>query len=93
MTLSTKFIILIFLFQVGKLSTGDSLDMSPQDEATIIANDATVKDMEVTSKMCYMLLCLVRGKARAKDNRKNRRGPVILLAIWLNRMEKQGKIN
>ncbi|KAJ9189622.1 hypothetical protein P3X46_000891 [Hevea brasiliensis] len=32
--------------KVGKLSTGDSLDMSPQDEATIIANDASVKDME-----------------------------------------------
>ncbi|XP_059647523.1 5'-methylthioadenosine/S-adenosylhomocysteine nucleosidase-like [Cornus florida] len=30
----------------GKLSTGDSLDMSPQDEASIIANDATLKDME-----------------------------------------------
>ncbi|XP_043713359.1 5'-methylthioadenosine/S-adenosylhomocysteine nucleosidase-like isoform X1 [Telopea speciosissima] len=30
----------------GKLSTGDSLDMSPQDEASIIANDATIKDME-----------------------------------------------
>uniref|UniRef100_A0A7N0T8R8 Nucleoside phosphorylase domain-containing protein n=1 Tax=Kalanchoe fedtschenkoi TaxID=63787 RepID=A0A7N0T8R8_KALFE len=32
--------------KVGKLSTGDSLDMCPQDEASIIANDATVKDME-----------------------------------------------
>ncbi|KDP27595.1 hypothetical protein JCGZ_19600 [Jatropha curcas] len=32
--------------KVGKLSTGDSLDMSPQDEATITANDAVVKDME-----------------------------------------------
>ncbi|XP_057964420.1 5'-methylthioadenosine nucleosidase isoform X2 [Malania oleifera] len=32
--------------KVGKLSTGDSLDMSPQDEAAIIANDATIKDME-----------------------------------------------
>ncbi|PIA59872.1 hypothetical protein AQUCO_00400621v1 [Aquilegia coerulea] len=32
--------------KVGKLSTGDSLDMSPHDEAAIIANDATVKDME-----------------------------------------------
>ncbi|KAL3814071.1 hypothetical protein ACJIZ3_015339 [Penstemon smallii] len=32
--------------KVGKLSTGDSLDMTPQDEAVIIANDATVKDME-----------------------------------------------
>ena len=32
--------------KAGKLSTGDSLDMSPHDEAAIIANDATVKDME-----------------------------------------------
>lgn len=35
--------------QVGKLSTGDSLDMSPMDEASIVANDATIKDMEVMS--------------------------------------------
>jgi len=32
--------------KVGKLSTGDSLDMSAQDEASIIASDATIKDME-----------------------------------------------
>ncbi|KAK3028640.1 hypothetical protein RJ639_037820 [Escallonia herrerae] len=32
--------------KVGKLSTGDSLDMCPQDEASITANDATLKDME-----------------------------------------------
>ncbi|PON55111.1 COBRA-like protein [Parasponia andersonii] len=32
--------------KVGKLSTGDSLDMTPQDEASITANDATIKDME-----------------------------------------------
>ncbi|OMO92885.1 hypothetical protein COLO4_17245 [Corchorus olitorius] len=32
--------------KTGKLSTGDSLDMSPHDEASITANDATVKDME-----------------------------------------------
>jgi 5'-methylthioadenosine nucleosidase len=36
------------MFQVGKLSTGDSLDMSSQDEASITANEATIKDMEVT---------------------------------------------
>lgn len=30
----------------GKLSTGDSLDMSLQDEASITANNAAVKDME-----------------------------------------------
>lgn len=33
-------------FKAGKLSTGDSLDMSPQDEELILSNDATVKDME-----------------------------------------------
>ncbi|XP_076958387.1 5'-methylthioadenosine/S-adenosylhomocysteine nucleosidase-like [Bidens hawaiensis] len=33
-------------FKVGKLSTGDSLDMTPQDEASILANDAVIKDME-----------------------------------------------
>ncbi|XP_021776057.1 5'-methylthioadenosine/S-adenosylhomocysteine nucleosidase 1-like isoform X2 [Chenopodium quinoa] len=32
--------------KLGRLSTGDSLDMSPQDEASITANDATLKDME-----------------------------------------------
>lgn len=32
--------------KVGKLSTGDSLDMSPHDETAILANDAFVKDME-----------------------------------------------
>ncbi|RWR81737.1 5'-methylthioadenosine/S-adenosylhomocysteine nucleosidase 2 [Cinnamomum micranthum f. kanehirae] len=30
----------------GKLSTGDSLDMSPHDEVSIVANNATLKDME-----------------------------------------------
>nr|XP_043626728.1 5'-methylthioadenosine/S-adenosylhomocysteine nucleosidase-like [Erigeron canadensis] len=33
-------------FKVGKLSTGDSLDMTPHDEASILANDAVIKDME-----------------------------------------------
>ncbi|KAK6946383.1 Nucleoside phosphorylase domain [Dillenia turbinata] len=32
--------------KVGRLSTGDSLDMSQPDEAAIMENDATVKDME-----------------------------------------------
>ena len=41
--------LLLCLFQVAKLSTGDSLDMTQQDESSITANDATVKDMEVTS--------------------------------------------
>jgi len=34
-------------FQVGILSTGDSLDMTLHDESLIVANDATVIDMEV----------------------------------------------
>jgi hypothetical protein len=37
----------LYVFQVAKLSTGDSLDMTEQDESSITANDATVKDMEV----------------------------------------------
>jgi len=32
--------------KVGKLSTGDSLDTSTQDEESINSNDATIKDME-----------------------------------------------
>lgn len=44
------------LLQVGKLSTGDSLDMSPHDEAAILANDATIKDMEVS--FCSVFICL-----------------------------------
>ncbi|KAL4187584.1 hypothetical protein AMTRI_Chr09g19740 [Amborella trichopoda] len=32
--------------KIGKLSSGDSLDMSPQDEALILANETTLKDME-----------------------------------------------
>ncbi|KAJ7537136.1 hypothetical protein O6H91_12G099100 [Diphasiastrum complanatum] len=32
--------------KLGKLSTGNSLDMSPQDEEVIKSNDATIKDME-----------------------------------------------
>ncbi|XP_028227111.1 5'-methylthioadenosine/S-adenosylhomocysteine nucleosidase 1-like [Glycine soja] len=34
------------IFLVAKLSTGGSLDMTEQDESSIIANDATVIDME-----------------------------------------------
>uniref|UniRef100_A0A2P2L7D3 Uncharacterized protein MANES_04G078800 n=1 Tax=Rhizophora mucronata TaxID=61149 RepID=A0A2P2L7D3_RHIMU len=33
-------------FKIGKLSTGDSLDLSSHDEEAIMANDATVKDIE-----------------------------------------------
>ena len=35
------------VLQVGKLSTGNSLDMPPVDEELIKANDASLKDMEV----------------------------------------------
>ncbi|KAL6861653.1 hypothetical protein ACP4OV_017353 [Aristida adscensionis] len=45
-TLETPNILKELNLKVGKLSTGDSLDMSPHDEATILSNDATVKDME-----------------------------------------------
>ncbi len=39
---------MLVLCQEGKLSTGNSLDMTPQDEEIIKANDATIKDMEVS---------------------------------------------
>lgn len=45
-TFSTPNLIKEVNLKVGRLSTGNSLDMSPQDEASILANDATVKDME-----------------------------------------------
>ncbi|XP_039131246.1 5'-methylthioadenosine/S-adenosylhomocysteine nucleosidase-like [Dioscorea cayenensis subsp. rotundata] len=35
--------------KVGKLSNGNSLEMTPQDETAILANDAIVKDMEENS--------------------------------------------
>ncbi|PSS12046.1 5'-methylthioadenosine/S-adenosylhomocysteine nucleosidase [Actinidia chinensis var. chinensis] len=44
--LSTPNLLKTLNLKVGKLSTGDSLDTSPQDEASIISNHATVKDME-----------------------------------------------
>ncbi|XP_057494782.1 5'-methylthioadenosine/S-adenosylhomocysteine nucleosidase isoform X1 [Actinidia eriantha] len=43
---STPNLVKMLNLKIGKLSTGDSLDMSPEDESSIIANDATVKDME-----------------------------------------------
>ncbi|CAJ1968636.1 unnamed protein product, partial [Sphenostylis stenocarpa] len=45
------------LKSVAKLSIGDYLDMSQQDELSIIANDATVKDMEgvVIAYVAYLL--------------------------------------
>ncbi|KAJ0968066.1 hypothetical protein J5N97_024983 [Dioscorea zingiberensis] len=45
-TFSTPNLVKELNLKFGKLSTGDSLDMSPQDEASILANGATIKDME-----------------------------------------------
>nr|XP_019705157.1 5'-methylthioadenosine/S-adenosylhomocysteine nucleosidase 2 [Elaeis guineensis] len=45
-TFSTPNLIDELNLKVGKLSTGDSFDMSPEDEASILANDAVVVDME-----------------------------------------------
>lgn len=45
-TCSTPNLLKELNLKVGKLSTGDSLDMSQQDETSIVSNDATVKDME-----------------------------------------------
>lgn len=45
------------MIQVGKLSTGDSLDMCAEDEAAIFANDATIKDMEVVLLFSILLFC------------------------------------
>lgn len=45
-TFSTPNLVKDLNLKVGKLSTGDSLDMSPHDETAISANDATIKDME-----------------------------------------------
>ncbi|GMJ12715.1 METHYLTHIOADENOSINE NUCLEOSIDASE 2, methylthioadenosine nucleosidase 2 [Hibiscus trionum] len=45
-TFSTPNLLKALTLKAGKLSTGDSLDMTPQDEVSITANDATVKDME-----------------------------------------------
>lgn len=46
------------MLQEGKLSTGNSLDMTLQDEEYIKANDATVKDMEVSRHLlAYLLIC------------------------------------
>ncbi|KAF6987606.1 hypothetical protein CFC21_005230 [Triticum aestivum] len=45
-TFATPNIVKELNLKVGKLSTGDSLDMSPHDETAILSNEATVKDME-----------------------------------------------
>ncbi|KAE8716861.1 5'-methylthioadenosine/S-adenosylhomocysteine nucleosidase 1 [Hibiscus syriacus] len=45
-TFSTPNLLKALNLKAGKLSTGDSLDMTPRDEESIAANDATVKDME-----------------------------------------------
>jgi 5'-methylthioadenosine nucleosidase len=45
-TLKTPNMLKELNFKAGKLSTGDSLDMTPHDETAMMNNDATVKDME-----------------------------------------------
>ncbi|KAJ7532301.1 hypothetical protein O6H91_14G081900 [Diphasiastrum complanatum] len=45
-TISTPNLLAILELKNGKLSTGNSLDMSPEDEELIKSNDATIKDME-----------------------------------------------
>lgn len=45
-TFSTPNLIKTLTLKVGKLSTGNSLDISPEDEVSIVSNGATVKDME-----------------------------------------------
>ncbi len=51
-------LLVLVLCQEGKLSTGNSLDMTPQDEEIIKANDATIKDMEVSLNITCMHLSL-----------------------------------
>ncbi|XP_019702364.1 5'-methylthioadenosine/S-adenosylhomocysteine nucleosidase isoform X2 [Elaeis guineensis] len=63
-TFSTPNLLKELNLKVGKLSTGDSLDMSPQDEASILANDATIKDMEACLDVrrtyaCNEIFCTV----------------------------------
>ncbi|KAL5224424.1 hypothetical protein ABZP36_011063 [Zizania latifolia] len=48
-TFATPNILKELNLKVGKLSTGDSLDMPPHDESAILSNDATIKDMEGAS--------------------------------------------
>ncbi|MCO5575189.1 hypothetical protein L7F22_028986 [Adiantum nelumboides] len=48
-TIATPNLLQTLRLKEGKLSTGNSLDMTPQDEEIIKSNDATIKDMEV----CY----------------------------------------
>ncbi|KAI5064936.1 hypothetical protein GOP47_0019631 [Adiantum capillus-veneris] len=45
-TISTPNLVQTLQLKEGKLSTGNSLDMTPQDEQIIKSNDATIKDME-----------------------------------------------
>jgi hypothetical protein len=45
------------------MSTGNSLDMTPEDEEIIKANDATIKDMEVSfhitrKHFCVLIRCV-----------------------------------
>ncbi|MCO5598458.1 hypothetical protein L7F22_052553 [Adiantum nelumboides] len=46
-TVATPNLLQTLRLKEGKLSTGNSLDMTPQDEEIIKSNDATIKDMEL----------------------------------------------
>lgn len=46
--------------QEGKLSTGNSLDITPKDEEIILSNDAAVKDMEVCIFSCMLMMSSVQ---------------------------------
>lgn len=55
------------------MSTGDSLDMSPQDEASIVAINATLKDMEVIF-LLFLVYCVrsTQGKINAQQYSQER---------------------
>ncbi|KAD4385321.1 hypothetical protein E3N88_25489 [Mikania micrantha] len=42
-------------FKVDKLSTGDSLDITPQDVASIVANDVVIKDIVCRFEMMVVV--------------------------------------
>ncbi|KAI3738636.1 hypothetical protein L2E82_28682 [Cichorium intybus] len=62
--------------KVCKLSTGDSLDMSPQDETCILANDATIVDMEgaalaYVSSLMKVPAIFIKGVSNFVDGEKS----------------------
>ncbi len=46
------------------MSTGNSLDMTPEDEEIIKANDATIKDMEVSFHITWMCSWYLRNPVK-----------------------------